>query len=43
MRRAIAFAGTIKDSKRVEELFQSVTDYYVACHGSEDALTVLLR
>ena len=30
MRRAIAFAGQIKDSKRVEELFQSVTDYYVA-------------
>jgi len=29
MRRAIAFAGNIKDSKRVEELFQSVVDYYV--------------
>lgn len=29
MRRAIAFAGNIAESKRIEELFQSVTDYYV--------------
>ena len=26
----VAFAGNIKDSKRVEELFHRVTDYYVA-------------
>jgi predicted helicase len=36
MRRAIAFAGQIKDSKRVEELFQSVTDYYVAATEQAD-------
>ena len=37
MRRAIAFAGTIKDSKRIEELFQSVTDYYVGATDQENA------
>lgn len=36
MRRAIAFAGQIKDSKRVEELFQSVTDYYVAATEQDE-------
>ena len=36
MRRAIAFAGQIKDSKRVEELFRSVTDYYVAATEQDD-------
>ena len=36
MRRAIAFAGQIKDSKRVEELFQSVTDYYVEATDQDD-------
>ncbi|KAA1419211.1 DEAD/DEAH box helicase [Nocardioides humilatus] len=35
MRRAIAFAGNIADSKRVEELFQSVTDYYVNATDQE--------
>ncbi|MCD2197891.1 DEAD/DEAH box helicase family protein [Actinomycetospora endophytica] len=29
MRRAIAFAGQIADSKRIEKLFQDVTDHYV--------------
>lgn len=33
MRRAVAFAGSIKDSKRIEELFTEVTRYYV---GSTD-------
>lgn len=37
MRRAIAFAGNIKDSKRVEELFQSVTDYYVGVTEQENS------
>lgn len=36
MRRAIAFAGSIADSKRIEELFQSVTDYYVSSADLED-------
>ena len=36
MRRAIAFAGTIKDSKRIEELFKSVTDYYVGATDQEN-------
>lgn len=36
MRRAIAFAGSIADSKRIEELFQSVTDYYVSSVDLED-------
>jgi predicted helicase len=43
MRRAIAFAGRIKDSKRVEELFQSVTDYYVAATDQDDDGTSPLR
>ncbi|MGW3890453.1 DEAD/DEAH box helicase [Micromonospora chokoriensis] len=29
MRRAVAFAGNIKDSKRIEELFTEVVRYYV--------------
>jgi predicted helicase len=36
MRRAIAFAGNIKDSKRIEELFQSVTDHYVGATDQEN-------
>lgn len=35
MRRAIAFAGKISDSKRIEQLFQSVTDYYVNATDQE--------
>ncbi|WP_018500927.1 DEAD/DEAH box helicase [Parafrankia discariae] len=35
MRRAIAFAGNIKDSKRIEDLFQAVTDYYVGATDQE--------
>lgn len=35
MRRAIAFAASIRDSKRIEELFQSVTDYYVNATDQE--------
>ena len=35
MRRAIAFAGTIKDSKRIEHLFQSVSDSYVDATDQE--------
>ena len=37
MRRAIAFAGNIKDSKKIEELFQSVTDYYVGATDQENS------
>jgi predicted helicase len=37
MRRAIAFAGTIADSKRIEKLFQSVTDYYVGATDQENS------
>jgi predicted helicase len=36
MRRAIAFSGSIKDSKRVEELFQTVVDYYVDATDQAD-------
>ena len=36
MRRAVAFAGNIKASKRVEELFTEVTDYYVDAADLED-------
>lgn len=37
MRRAIAFAGNIAESKRIEELFQSVTDYYVNATDQENS------
>lgn len=37
MRRAIAFAGNIAASKRIEELFQSVTDYYVNATDQENS------
>jgi predicted helicase len=37
MRRAVAFAGSIKASKRIEELFTEVTRYYVDQANLEDA------
>ena len=37
MRRAVAFAGTIKDSKRVEALFAQVAQRYAAAHDLDDA------
>jgi len=37
MRRAVAFAGTIKDSKRVEALFAQVVHGYAAAHDLDDA------
>ncbi|MCU1676418.1 MAG: damage-inducible protein [Frankiales bacterium] len=37
MRRAVAFAGTIKDSKRIEELFTEVTRYYVESTKQADS------
>lgn len=37
MRRAVAFAGSIKGSKRIEELFTEVTRYYVDEANLEDA------
>src|SRR5690606_2719894 len=36
MRRAVAFAGSIKDSKRVASLFASIVDEYRKTHGHED-------
>jgi predicted helicase len=36
MRRAVAFAGNIKASKRIEELFTDVTRYYVDRANLED-------
>ncbi|MHA6797534.1 DEAD/DEAH box helicase (plasmid) [Pseudonocardia bannensis] len=36
MRRAVAFAGSIKDSKRIEELFTDVSQYYVASTDQDD-------
>jgi predicted helicase len=36
MRRAVAFAGNIKASKRIEELFTDVTRYYVDQASLED-------
>ncbi len=35
MRRAVAFAGTIKDSKRVESLFAQTINDYAAAHDLE--------
>ena len=37
MRRAVAFAGTIKDSKRVEALFAETVAQYAAAHDLDDA------
>lgn len=36
MRRAVAFAGNIADSKRVMEQFQTITDHYARVQGHED-------
>ena len=35
MRRAVAFARSIKDSKHLAEMFQSVVDEYIQKHGEE--------
>jgi predicted helicase len=37
MRRAVAFAGTIKDSKHIESLFAQTVAQYAAAHDLEDA------
>ncbi|AXH95974.1 DEAD/DEAH box helicase [Ornithinimicrobium avium] len=37
MRRAVAFAGTIKDSKAIESLFAETIKQYAAAHDLEDA------
>ena len=36
MRRAVAFAGTIKDSKQIESLFGQTVEQYAAAHDLED-------
>jgi predicted helicase len=36
MRRAVAFAGNIKDSKRIEELFTQISGHYAAAHSITD-------
>ncbi|GAA2736077.1 DEAD/DEAH box helicase [Pedococcus aerophilus] len=36
MRRAVAFAGTIKDSKQIESLFGQTVAQYAAAHDLED-------
>lgn len=36
MRRAVAFAGNIKDSKRIEQLFTEVAHYYVDSTEQDD-------
>lgn len=36
MRRAVAFAGTIKDSRRVEALFAETVAQYAAAHDPDD-------
>lgn len=37
MRRAIAFAGDIRSSKRIEELFRAVSDHYVNATDQKNA------
>ena len=37
MRRAVAFAGTIKDSKHIESLFAETVRQYAAAHDLDDA------
>lgn len=37
MRRAVAFAGTIKDSRHIEALFARTVEQYAAAHDLEDA------
>ncbi|MGO0577700.1 DEAD/DEAH box helicase [Ornithinimicrobium panacihumi] len=39
MRRAVAFAGTIKDSKQIESLFAQTVEQYAAAHDLEDDST----
>ncbi len=39
MQRAVAFAGTIKDSKQIESLFAQTVTQYAAAHGLEDQAT----
>jgi len=36
MRRAVAFAGTIRASKKVESTFEDVVDQFVAVHGDDE-------
>ena len=36
MKRAVAFAGTIKDSKAIESLFAQTVEQYAAAHDLED-------
>jgi predicted helicase len=36
MRRAVAFAGTIKGSKKIEALFSGIVDQYVATHEIDE-------
>ena len=36
MRRAVAFAGTIKASRKVESTFDGVVDQFVAVHGDDE-------
>jgi predicted helicase len=35
MQRAVAFAGTIKASRKIEALFEGIVDQYVAVHADE--------
>ncbi|GAA5157185.1 DEAD/DEAH box helicase [Ornithinimicrobium tianjinense] len=39
MQRAVAFAGTIKDSKQIESLFAQTVEQYAAAHYLEDGET----
>ena len=43
MRRAVAFAGTIKDSQRVERLFTEITEHYARSTGLEEDGKLPLR
>lgn len=43
MRRAVAFAGNIKDSKRVEQMFTDITEHYARSAGHEDDGELPLR
>jgi predicted helicase len=36
MRRAVAFAGTIKASRKVESTFESIVDQYTAVHDTDE-------
>jgi predicted helicase len=41
MRRAVAFAGTIKASKKVESTFEGIVDQFVAVHGDDEHASAL--